>query len=74
MSDMHLLAAAKSLLSHPPFTLADAEPWRRWKRKLWGRRGSASPRYGTSPRAGGRGSQTLSPGGWLSGFRVGGQQ
>ena len=24
MSDMHLLAAAKSLLSHPPFTLADA--------------------------------------------------
>ncbi|MBL0555192.1 hypothetical protein ACK3YC_20030 [Aeromonas caviae] len=24
MSDMHLLAAAKSLLIHPPFTLADA--------------------------------------------------
>ena len=24
MSDMHLLAAAKSLLNHPPFTLADA--------------------------------------------------
>ncbi len=49
MSDMHLLAAAKSLLSHPPLPWPMPEPWRRWKRKRWGRRGSASPRYGTSP-------------------------
>ena len=76
MSDMHLLAAAKSLMSHPPLTLADARALEALEEEAVGEEGLCIARRAMRhrPRAGGRGSQTLSPGGWLSGFRVGGQQ
>ena len=39
MSDMKLLAEAKALLSHHPFTLADAQgPGRPWEEAAVGRR------------------------------------